>query len=596
MKSDFLVALTQLAAERNLPREAVLSAIEAGLVSAYRKDMMATGQNVSVKLDPGSGEISVYLVKTVVEKVEDASMEISLEEATAIQAGASINDSVATERLPNMAGRIAAQTAKQVVMQRLREAEREIIFTEYSEREGELFSVSIHRVEPKQVVVDLGKAEAILPMSEQVFTDRYRVGLKLRVILSAVNTLSTGPDLVVSRVDTRLIKRLFEIEVPEIANGAVEIVAISREPGFRTKIAVRAIQDRVDPVGSCVGLRGVRIQSIVNELQGEKIDVIEWSKDPVTLITNALNPAQVVNVFMNEELKTAVVTVPDRQLSLAIGKEGQNVRLAAKLTSWNLDIRSELDVDPEQGSPIIISTDALLSDIGLSTRTLNILLSADLKNLSEISLMSQSALTEIKGFGLKSYEELLTCIDEYNKSKVAATKPEIKAESVDKVLAAEKAKSSKAEAIEDSEDVKVKDKETSEEVTGDQEVIEESQNEIEEKQSSSVEIEQQVASEPVLEKPDTSKEEVSSINLQDLDSQESGRTPVEEGDDSLSSIRDLPEDVWSVKAARGSNDTGKIRFAEDIEGLKGGLMARRGAKIDNKKDKGKRKSKSGKRR
>ncbi len=515
MKSDFLVALTQLAAERNLPREAVLSAIEAGLVSAYRKDMMATGQNVSVKLDPGSGEISVYLVKTVVEKVEDASMEISLEEATAIQAGASINDSVATERLPNMAGRIAAQTAKQVVMQRLREAEREIIFTEYSEREGELFSVSIHRVEPKQVVVDLGKAEAILPMSEQVFTDRYRVGLKLRVILSAVNTLSTGPDLVVSRVDTRLIKRLFEIEVPEIANGAVEIVAISREPGFRTKIAVRAIQDRVDPVGSCVGLRGVRIQSIVNELQGEKIDVIEWSKDPVTLITNALNPAQVVNVFMNEELKTAVVTVPDRQLSLAIGKEGQNVRLAAKLTSWNLDIRSELDVDPEQGSPIIISTDALLSDIGLSTRTLNILLSADLKNLSEISLMSQSALTEIKGFGLKSYEELLTCIDEYNKSKVAATKPEIKAESVDKVLAAEKAKSSKAETIEDSEDVKVKDKETSEEVTDDQEVIEESQNEIEEKQSSSVEIEQPVASEPVLEKPDTSKEEVSSINLQD---------------------------------------------------------------------------------
>lgn len=603
MKSDFLVALTQLAAERNLPREAVLSAIEAGLVSAYRKDMMATGQNVSVKLDPGSGEISVYLVKTVVESVEDAAMEISLDEANTIQPGVSINDSVATERLPNMAGRIAAQTAKQVVMQRLREAERELIFNEYSQREGELFSVSIQRVEPKQVVVDLGKAEAVLPISEQVFTDRYRVGLKLRVILSAVNTLSTGPDLVVSRVDTRLIKRLFEIEVPEIANGAVEIESISREPGYRTKIAVRAVQDRVDPVGSCVGLRGVRIQNIVNELQGEKIDVIEWSKDPLTLITNALNPAQVVNVFMNEELKTAVVTVPERQLSLAIGKEGQNVRLAAKLTAWNLDIRSELDVDPELGAPIIISSDASLSDIGLTTRTLNLLNNEGIKTLSEVSLMSQSSLTEIKGFGLKTYEELLACIDEYNKLNSVSSPDKVEGQSG----TSQEDIPSGIEVPENveittTENVASPDKESSGVLDKSVDTFETPEVEVENKEqsSSTTDVKEKTDSlpetAPVKEKQETgiNKDAIGDLEIQEpiADIESEGKE-----EDNLTSIRDLSEDIWSVKAAGGPKDSGKIRFAEDIEGLKGGLMARRGAKSDDRKDnKGKRKTKSGKRR
>jgi len=606
MKSDFLVALTQLAAERNLPREAVLSAIEAGLVSAYRKDMIATGQNVSVKLDPGSGEISVYLVKTVVENVEDPSMEISIEEASSIRPGVNINDSISTDRLPNMAGRIAAQTAKQVVMQRLREAEREIIFKEYSQREGELFAVSIHRVEPKQVVVDLGKAEAVLPISEQVFTDRYRVGLKIRVILSAINTLATGPDLLVSRVDTRLINRLFEMEVPEIANGAVEIVAIAREPGFRTKIAVRAVQDRVDPVGSCVGLRGVRIQNIVNELQGEKIDVIEWSKDSVTLIKNSLNPAQVVNVFMNEELKTAVVVVPDRQLSLAIGKEGQNVRLAAKLTSWNLDIRSELDVDPALGSPIIVSSNALLEDIGLSTRTLNLLLNGGLKNLTEVSLMTQSSFTDIKGFGLKSYEELLACIDQYNKSKVKSRADANK----EKVMSSSKVEPKEAVAKKTEPDVNVnsdtlKDVNIpeSQDINDVNKVSEESLNKVEEKGSDVTETKPSLNKEPDVSATSNVKigtSDVPGLNapLQGLDTQTSVTKSEDIDDESLSSIRDLPEDVWSVKSAGGKGQgSSKIRFSEDIEGLKGGLMARRlGTRLDIKKDKSKKKSKGGKRR
>ncbi len=345
MKSDFIIALTQLAAERNLPREIVLSAIEAALASAYKRDSIAAGQNISVKLDPGSGDVSVFVVKTVVEEVEDSQFEISLADARKIQRDAQIDDLVRTESLPHSAGRIAAQTAKQVVMQRLREAERDLVFKEFSDKEGEVFTVTVQKIEPRQVTVEMGRAEAVLPHSEQPMYERYRVGQKVKVLLQSIRQSNEGPELIVSRADQMLLRRLFEMEVPEIYSGAVEIVDIAREAGSRSKVAVFAKQEGVDAVGSCVGLRGIRIQNIVNELHGEKIDVVPWAKDPKAYITRALSPSQVMRVKLDEDEQAAIAVVPENQLSLAIGKEGQNARLAAKLTSWKVEIKSNVEME-----------------------------------------------------------------------------------------------------------------------------------------------------------------------------------------------------------------------------------------------------------
>jgi N utilization substance protein A len=357
MKSDFIVALTQLAAERGLPKDKVMSAIEAALVSAFKKDSVTEGRNISVKLDPGSGDIQVDIVKTIVSEVEDPLKEISLTDAQS-QYGNHLNigDSVATENIPNSAGRIAAQTAKQVVLQRLRDAERDIVLAEYEGREGEMITVTIQRVESTKIIVDTGRAEAILPISQQVLNERYRQGTKIKVILHSIDKDSPrGPELIVSRTDETLLRRLFEQEVPEIFSKSVEIVSVARESGSRSKVAVRARQDNVDPVGSCVGLRGVRIQSIVNELQGEKIDILEWNKDLNKYISNALSPAQVHRVNIDQESNTAVAIVPDRHLSLAIGKEGQNARLAAKLVGFRVDIKSDMEVDIKNMSEEVVT-------------------------------------------------------------------------------------------------------------------------------------------------------------------------------------------------------------------------------------------------
>ena len=316
---------------------------------------MLPGQEISVKLDPASGDVSVYVVKTVVEDIEDSQLEISLVDAQKIRPEAEIGQMVPTDSLPHSAGRIAAQTAKQVVIQRLREAERELVFEEFSDKEGEVFTVAVQKIEPLQIVVELGRAEAILPASEQAHYERYRVGLRLKVLLQSVRRSEKGPEIIVSRTDKLLLKRLFEMEVPEIYNGAVEIVDIAREPGSRSKVAVWAKQDGVDAVGSCVGLRGIRIQNIVNELHGEKIDVVQWSKDPASYISNALSPSSVMSVTIDSEATSAVAVVPDRQLSLAIGKEGQNARLAARLTGWKVDIKS--DVEAADAPPAELSVD-----------------------------------------------------------------------------------------------------------------------------------------------------------------------------------------------------------------------------------------------
>jgi len=347
VKSDFLLAITQLSAEKKLPKEVVLSAVEAALVSAYRKDSFAPQQEVRAKINPNTGKVTVWISKEVVEKPTDDSLEISLDEAHRINPEAQIGELVEIEATPHNAGRIAAQTAKQVILQRLHEAEHSAIFEEYTDKEAEIISGVVQRIEPKQILVDLGRAEAVLPGSEQAPTERYRIGQRLKVLLVEVGRGTKGPRLLVSRSHPDLLRRLFESEVPEVFSGTVEIKGISREAGFRSKVAVAASQEGVDPVGSCVGLRGIRIQNIVNELNGEKIDIVQWDPDMPKYITNALSPSQVLRVKLDEDEGLATVVVPDRQLSLAIGREGQNVRLAAKLTGWRIDIKSASDAEAE---------------------------------------------------------------------------------------------------------------------------------------------------------------------------------------------------------------------------------------------------------
>ena len=340
MKSDFLIALTQLVAERHLPREQVVQAIEAALVSAFKKDGASVGQDISVKLNPNTGEMVVFALKTVVEEIEDPQREILLKDALAIRNDASIGEEVATLELSHQASRIAAQTAKQVVLQRLREAEREKTFLEFQERTGEIVSGVVDQIEPGRIIVlELGRVEGILPPEQQVSTERYRKGQRIKVLVQDVARTSKGLEILVSRSDKELLRRLFEVEVPEVYNGVVEIKAVAREPGYRSKVAVSSRQDGVDPVGSCIGMRGNRIQSIVNELQGEKIDIVRWDKNIKNFISNALSPSEVAHVDVDDAEHSAVVVVPERHLSLAIGREGQNARLAAKLTAWHLDIK-----------------------------------------------------------------------------------------------------------------------------------------------------------------------------------------------------------------------------------------------------------------
>mgnify|MGYP005856349903 CR=1 FL=1 len=344
MKSDFITAINQLCSEKGVSKDVVLQAVEAALISAYKRNFGGPGtQKVAVRLDPQTGQARLFVEKQVVEQVKDPRAEMTLAQARAVSPKAQLADFVEVETTPNNFGRIAAQTAKQVVLQRLREAERDMVFEEYAEREGDIVTGIVHRIEPKALILDLGKAEATLPASEQVPSERYHLNQRLKVYVVEVERSHRGPQITVSRTHRNLLKRLFELEVPEIYNGIVEIRSIAREPGSRSKVAVHARQEGVDPVGACVGMRGVRIQNIVNELGNEKIDVVLWHPEPTAFIANALSPAQVIGVEISEADKTATVMVPERQLSLAIGKEGQNARLAAKLTGWRIDIK------PSQG-------------------------------------------------------------------------------------------------------------------------------------------------------------------------------------------------------------------------------------------------------
>ena len=339
MKSDLLLAVTQLAAERALPHSVVLSAIQEALVSAYKRDAVSEGQGVTVVLDPDTGEMEVHTVRTVVEdgaEMEEPLAMVYLSDAIKIDDTATIGQYIVTGTITQNPGRIAAQTAKQVVMQRLREAEREIVFDEFQDKTGEVLTVTVQRGDARGVILDVGRAEAIMPPSEQVPSERYRPGYRVKVYIVEVARTVRGPEIIASRTHPDLIRRLFEAEVPEIYNGIVEIKNIAREPGARSKVAVQSHQAGVDAVGACVGLRGIRIQNVVSELHGEKIDVVEFADDISTYIANSLSPAQVDSVILDEEDSSAIVVVPDRALSLAIGREGTATGGTSCPNAWRL--------------------------------------------------------------------------------------------------------------------------------------------------------------------------------------------------------------------------------------------------------------------
>ncbi len=344
MKSEFVLAFNEIAETRNLPREIIMEALSAALVSAYRRDAgVGAGQHVEARVDETTGESSIWIEKEVVEEVTNEATEVALIHAHEWSADAQLGDTIMVDCTPKNFGRIAAQTAKQVILQRMREAERETQYQEYRERLGDLITGTVQSDSGGVITLGLGRTEAILPQSQQMPGERYRLHEKVRAYVMDVRRTSRGPQIVVSRTHRDMLRRLLEYEVPEIYNGTVEIKSIAREPGARSKVAVAALQEGADPVGACVGMRGVRIQSIVKELNNEKIDVIEWNSDQKVFISKALSPARVSSVFLDDdpdEGRTAIVVVPDDQLSLAIGREGQNARLGAKLTGWRIDIKS----------------------------------------------------------------------------------------------------------------------------------------------------------------------------------------------------------------------------------------------------------------
>ena len=344
MNEEFILALKQLESEKGIPEDVIIEALETALMSSYKKNF-GTSQNVIVEINRDTGEISLAAEKEVVEEVFDENTEITVDDARKENPRLEIGDIYYEKIDPEKFGRIAAQTARQVVIQRIKDAERDVIYDDYADRENEIITCDVQRVTKGNVFVDLGKTEAILPVSEQIQGESYHQGDRYKMLVLEVNKQPKGPQIVLSRSHPNLVRRLFELEVPEIHDGIVEIFSIAREAGSRTKIAVFSKDEDVDPLGACVGFKGSRVKTIVDELHDEKIDIVIWEKDIAAFIGNALSPSKVVEVFINQREKSAMVVVPDYQLSLAIGKEGQNARLAAKLTNWKIDIKSETQFD-----------------------------------------------------------------------------------------------------------------------------------------------------------------------------------------------------------------------------------------------------------
>ena len=398
-----MLALTALAHDRSLPQSVVLSAIQAALEHAYKKD--ANGQEVRVDLDQDSGNTVVRTIKVVVESVEDNDLEISLSQAQNHFPDIKVGEEVTTGYIDPDPGRITAQTVRQLVLQKLREAERQLVANEYSNKIGEIMSGTVSRIEGRDVIVSLGRGEAVMPPQEQVNSEKYRVGQQLKFIIQKLDQERRGHEIVVSRSNIDLLRELFVLEVPEISSGIIEIKNIVREPGSRSKIAVNSSQQGIDAVGACVGLRGLRIQNVVNELLGEKIDVIEWSEDPVEFIIKSLSPSDVEKVLLNSTENSAQVTVPESQLSLAIGKDGQNVRLAARLCGWKVDITSDTINNDDNNEP---KTELAKAGVDSNTeellKVINVTKSNQIKKMSNEELLNISGMTEKR---LKALREIL---------------------------------------------------------------------------------------------------------------------------------------------------------------------------------------------
>ena len=417
-----MLALTALAHDRSLPQSVVLSAIQFALEHSYKKD--ANGQEVRVDLNPDTGDTVVRTIKTVVDEVEDSDLEISLSQAQDHYPDITVGEEVTTGYIEPDPGRITAQTSRQLLLQKLREAERQLVADEYSDRIGEVMAGTVQRIEGRDVIVSLGRGEAVMPLQEQVSAEKYRVGQQLKFIISKLDQERRGPEVIVSRSNVDLLRGLFEIEVPEINSGVIEIKNIVREAGSRSKIAVNSNQEGIDAVGACVGLRGLRIQNVVNELLGEKIDVIEWSEDPVEFIIKSLSPSDVETVKLSAADKSAQVVVPENQLSLAIGKDGQNVRLAAKLCGWKVDIQSDSSKEVNEDA-----TSTELSKNGIDVNTEEILKVAGISTVNQIKEMLDKDLLEISGMTEKRLQEVrsqipgasgtkIESIDENEKAKV----------------------------------------------------------------------------------------------------------------------------------------------------------------------------------
>jgi transcription termination/antitermination protein NusA len=348
MSMEFIEALSEIERDKGISKDVLVEAIEAALISSYKRNFN-TAQNVRVDINRTTGQIKVYARKTIVEEVLDPRLEISVEAARSINPHYQLEDIAEIEVTPRDFGRIAAQTAKQVVTQRIREAERGLIYHAFVDKEQDIVTGIVQRMDLRNLYVDLGKVEAALPLTELMPTDKFKQGDRVKSYITKVENTSKGPQIILSRTHPGLLKRLFELEVPEIFDGTVEIRSVAREAGFRSKIAVYSRNDEVDPVGSCVGQKGIRVQTIVSELKGEKIDIVRWSESIDEYVANALSPSKVLEVIVYEAEKMARVIVPDYQLSLAIGIKGQNARLAAKLTGWKIDIKSETQAEQEYG-------------------------------------------------------------------------------------------------------------------------------------------------------------------------------------------------------------------------------------------------------
>lgn len=419
IKNELLPVLEQIERDKGIRREEVLHMIEQALVSAYRKH---AGQQVNVEaaIDPESGQITAFVIKAIVDEVKNPVVEISPEEARKIRSGVQVGTDLKIPVDAAEFARIAAQTAKQVLIQKIRETERESLYSEYKPKEGILINGSVHRFSNRNVVVDLGRAEGILPVREQVRRERWIVGDRIRAIILKVEKGPRGPEIILSRAHPDFVKRLFEQEVPEIYEKTVEVVDVVREPGLRSKVVVRSNNPKVDPIGACVGVKGSRVRPIINELQGERIDLVAYSADAVTFIAASLAPVKPLSVtLVNEAEKKAEVLVSDDQLSLAIGKGGQNVRLASRLTGWQIDVRSETQKKEASAAAVAAHIDELSQLEGVGPKTAEVLQKGGWGDVARLAAAKPDDLTALSGIGEKTAEKIIESAKEFLKKKEA---------------------------------------------------------------------------------------------------------------------------------------------------------------------------------